>query len=216
MRWKHLKCRSAGLLNLRHRLEIHEAVSEEMAKERGRFEALAKPESAARAVSSFNLFQTPVELARKVAGMVPLRGRILEPSAGLGRLYRAIREVSADPVTLVENSTEIAGELYAMTEEDDNARLIVADFLETDADRLGGLFDAVVMNPPFKMGRDIKHVRHALSLLAPGGHLVSIVANGPRQRRALMPEADHWEDLPEGAFKETYTNVRAAVAVFSK
>jgi hypothetical protein len=50
-----------------------------------------------------------------------------------------------------------------------------------------GKFDRVVMNPPFDHGADIKHVEHARKFLKPGGRLVAVVANGPRQRERLLP-----------------------------
>jgi 16S rRNA G1207 methylase RsmC len=115
----------------------------------------------------------------------------------------------------VDDSPECCGELYRETEKDDSARLIQADFLECNADRLG-LFDSIVMNPPFKMGRDIKHIKHARTLLAPGGRLVAICANGPRQNEQLRPLADSWEVLPAGSFKESYTNVSAAIMVIDR
>ena len=73
------------------------------------------------------------------------------------------------------------------------------DFLKCVAARLG-TFDAIVMNPPFKMGTDIKHIRHALTFLEPGGRLLSLCANGPKQRAALKAEASEWIDLPAGSF----------------
>jgi SAM-dependent methyltransferase len=205
-----------GRLRLRHLLEVTEAANEEMIEERPRFTALAKNEAAPRVVSAFNLFQTPEPLAAKAAQLIGKFGRTLEPSAGLGRLYRAIRAIDAGcEIVLVDDSPECCGELYRETEKDDSARLIQADFLECNADRLG-LFDSIVMNPPFKMGRDIKHIKHARTLLAPGGRLVAICANGPRQNEQLRPLADSWEVLPAGSFKESYTNVSAAIMVIDR
>lgn len=204
-----------GRLRLRHLHEVTEAIGEEMEIERERFERLKDPTSQARAVSAFNLFQTPVELADRIAAMAHLEGRVLEPSAGLGRIFQAIRNRSDCHVTMVEIAPQCCRELFAMTEGDGNASLVQADFLECDAERLGGLFDGIVMNPPFKMGRDIKHIEHAATLLAPSGKLVAICAAGPRQR-ARFQDRDGWtwEDLPPGSFKESYTNVAAAVVTF--
>lgn len=72
------------------------------------------------------------------------------------------------------------------------------------------------MNPPFENGADIRHIGHARTFLKPGGRLVAICANGPRQREALMPIADEWIDLPEDAFKESGTSVRTAILVITK
>jgi SAM-dependent methyltransferase len=206
--------RRTGILRLRHLMEATEARGEELAAAAPRFERLADPASRPRVVSAFNLFQTPEPLAARLAGLFAAFGRTLEPSAGLGRLYRAVRAVAPEcPMTLVDNSPECCGELYRATEGDGNARLVAGDFLAMGPDRLG-LFDAIIMNPPFKLGTDVKHVLHALTFLAPGGRLVSLVANGPRQREKLMPGATAWHDLPAGSFKESGTDVNAAIAIF--
>lgn len=203
-----------GRLRLRHLLETTEAVGESMAHERQRFERLADPSAKTRAVSSFNLFQTPEPLADRLASMLPLRGRVLEPSAGLGRLYRAVRLRSDCCAVLVEQSPECCAELYREIAGDEAASLVQADFLACDAQRLGGLFDAVLMNPPFKMGTDVKHILHARGLLAPGGRLVALCASGPKQHAKLKPIADNWEELSAGAFKSEGTSVAAAICVF--
>ena len=212
---------NTGILRLLHLREQAEATGETMAGERKRFAALADPASAPRVVSAFNLFQTPPALAERVAGcLLPVVGndaRILEPSAGLGRLYRAIRQAGhAGPIVMVEQSPDCCRELYALTTDDPLATLKQGDFLAKDADDLGGLFDGVIMNPPFKQWRDIKHIRHALTLLKPGGRLVAICGNGPRQREQLQSLADEWHDLPAKTFAEEGTNVNAALIVCNK
>lgn len=206
----------AGRLRLRHLMEHTEAVGEEMAEERPRFERLADPTAAPRVVSAFNLFQTPEPLALRAAGLFDTFGRTLEPSAGLGRLYRALRARSSDcHISLVEQAAECCAELYRAIEGDAAASLVQADFLTCDAARLGGLFDSILMNPPFKMGRDIKHIEHARTLLAPRGKLVSFCAAGPKQRAKLQPFADQWHDLPGDSFKSEGTHVNAAIVVFT-
>lgn len=71
------------------------------------------------------------------------------------------------------------------------------------------------MNPPFKNGEDIKHIQHARHLLKPGGRLVAVCANGPRQQEQLQPEAEAWIDLPPGTFAEQGTNVNTAIVIFT-
>lgn len=204
-----------GRLRLRHLFEVTEAKGEELAELAPRFERLADSTAAPRVVSAFNLFQTPTELAERLAGMFPRWGRTLEPSAGLGRLYQAIRTTTADHVTLVEIAAECAGELYRITADDPDCQLIQADFLGCDRDRLGGGFDSVLMNPPFCRGLDVKHIRHAVTLLNPGGQLVSVCAAGPKQRAAFqgVPGWD-WIDLPAGTFREAATNVETAIVIY--
>jgi hypothetical protein len=208
----HRDSQQTGRLRLRHLLETTEAAGERMDEARPRFERLARADSAPRVVAAFNLFQTPEPLADRLAAHAAAGrslGRVLEPSAGLGRLYRAVRAIDpACPVTLVEIASQCAGELYRSTEGDEAARLLQADFL--NCGHLGP-FDTVVMNPPFKQGRDIKHIRHALTTLSAGGRLVALCADGPRQRAALRPLATHWEEIPAGTFDGT--GVRAVLLV---
>lgn len=200
-----------GLLRLRHLREVTEAKAEEMDAERERFDALRDREPA-RAISSFNLFQTPPEIAsRMVAKLGNVDGlRVLEPSAGLGRLVRAVG-VHGPDWRLVEQNADCCAELYRF-----GLRLVQADFLECDADRLGGLFDRVVMNPPFKLGRDIKHIAHAKTLLKPGGLLVALCFDGKRQNEKLRPVVDSWETLPAGSFKKEGTAASVAMVTYRK
>lgn len=205
-----------GRLRLRHLLETTEARGEEMAEAAPRFRRLARKDSAPVVVSSFNLFQTPELLANRAVELLQKRGRMLEPSAGLGRLYRAYRLVDpVSPVTLVEQSPDCCGVLYRDIETDSTCRLVQGDFLAQSPDQLG-LFDCVVMNPPFKMGRDCKHVLHAVQFLAPGGRLISFCADGPKQRDKLQTVADQWIELPAGSFRSEGTNVNTAICVIDR
>lgn len=200
-----------GLLRLRHLREVTEAKAEEMDEERARFDALRDREPV-RAISSFNLFQTPPEIASQMAAKLGnVDGlRVLEPSAGLGRLVRAVG-VRGPEWVLVEQNTDCCAELYRF-----GLRLVQADFLGCDADRLGGLFDCVVMNPPFKLGRDIKHIAHAKTLLKPGGLLVALCFDGVRQNAKLRPVVDSWEVLPADSFASEGTKAGVAMVTYRK
>jgi predicted RNA methylase len=204
---------------LKLRRETIEA-GDRMDEMRGRFNAIeGGPKTAA--VVAFNLFQTPEAIAADMvskaieAAGIGLDGlRVLEPSAGLGRIYRAIRERSkACEVVLVENAPQCAGQLYQETAGDEAARLVQDDFLTCDAVRLGGLFDVVVMNPPFKMGLDLKHIEHARGLLKAGGVLVSLCYAGERQRAKF---GEVWEMLPSESFRSEGTRADVARVVVRK
>jgi predicted RNA methylase len=147
--------------------------------------------------------------------------RVLEPSAGTGRLLEALAKFGA-----VEQPNQPALQVVAVEVSSALAARLVtaglagtvrcADFLQCrpDVDDLG-LFDAVVMNPPFAQGADIEHIAHALTMLKPGGRLVALCANGPRQNASLRPMIEArggaWEDLPDDAFREEGTRVRVAL-----
>lgn len=182
------------------------------------------------------LFPTPPDLGRrmvKLAGGVAGR-RVLEPEAGTGNLIRAAWNdaTGADNcrVVAIETSSALVQGLRDMQRlqlyaNDSNFRIVCADFLEIDGpDALAGdvpepsplgLFDVILMNPPFANAADVRHIKHATKFLKPGGTLVAICANGPRQRDSLMPMATHWEDLPAGTFKESGTNVATALLVIN-
>jgi len=167
-------------------------------------------------VSAPQLFPTPHALAGLAIGM-----RVLEPSAGTGRLLEALPGVvpfglvrqTALQVVAVEVNAALAARLACSGLA---GTVRCADFLQCSAD-VGdlGLFDAVLINPPFAQGADIEHITHALKMLKPGGRLVALCANGPRQNASLRPKVEargvEWEDLQADAFKEEGTGVRVAL-----
>ncbi|MFV2750190.1 hypothetical protein ACNI0R_25675, partial [Escherichia coli] len=53
--------------------------------------------------------------------------------------------------------------------------------------------------------QDIRHILRTFSLLRPGGVLVAVCLNGPRQQEKLLPFSDVREELPRGTF--AYTSV---------
>jgi SAM-dependent methyltransferase len=184
--------------------------------------AIAKSlEAGVQAVAAPSLFETPPELARRMVYLADPCGlagkRVLEPSAGTGNLVRAIQNsaTGADNVRVAAieiNQKLIEGlgllrqrVLYA---NEDNFQIDWGDFLDArpEGPFALGYFHAVIMNPPFNHGDDIKHVQHALKFLKPGGVLVGICADGPRQNVVLKPQVESWEKLPPGTFKGTGVN----------
>jgi len=190
------------------------------------------------AMRDFDLFPTPEAVANLVieaAGLwrdkdaPPLR--VLEPSAGLGNLaLRAIAEGCA--VDCVEIHTERAHLLRGL---DGVGAVYIADFLRLSPETTG-LYDRVIMNPPFTGERDIDHVNHALRFLKPGGTLVAVMSAGTEFREtqkaiafrakieALRGRArgswrngwnKHWRDLPEGSFREVGTNINTLLLTVS-
>lgn len=166
------------------------------------------------------LFPTRRDIAERMAELLDVQPghRVLEPSAGTGVLIGALgaRMFGHNPergaFIAVEYNLKLAGQLIT---EFPLANVFCADFLVWEPDGVAK-FDRVIMNPPFENGADIKHILRALSWLQPGGRLVAICANGPRQQEKLRPLADHWEELPADAFAHAGTNVRAALLVINK
>lgn len=164
------------------------------------------------------LFPTPQALAEKMVSYARIEpgDHVLEPSAGTGALLDPLYNgegtscaVGTGRLVAVEVNQTLADNLRRTYV---SADVIHGDFLECTPDKLG-TFNVVLMNPPFVQGADIKHIEHARRFLKPGGRLVAICANGPRQRAALMDEAEHWEDLPAGTFAGSGTGVNTALLV---
>jgi protein-L-isoaspartate O-methyltransferase len=164
-----------------------------------------------KVVTAPQLFPTPSELAARVVELADIQPghAVLEPSAGTGNLLAALPNVRpGGSVTAVEINQSLAD---ALRETADETRC--ADFLQCNGDL--GTFDRIVMNPPFERGADIEHIKHAATMLKPGGRLVAICANGPRQRFHLKDSgiASQWFDLPDDTFKLAGTGVRTALLV---
>ena len=161
-------------------------------------------------VSAPQLFPTPPDLAKRMVEIaeIELGQRVLEPSVGTGNLWEAIRATQHGEIVGVEINRSLAERISALGWD-----VRCADFLTLNGEL--GKFDRIVMNPPFANGQDIAHIKHALTMLKPGGRLVALCANGPKQREELEPLTEQWIDLEPGTFKESGTMVNAAMVVIN-
>lgn len=122
--------------------------------------------------------------------------RVLEPSCGDGRILDALRARGHSALG-IEYHGGRAAEARAK-----GHSVVTSNFLECPP---RPEFDRVVMNPPFYGRHYVKHVRHALKFLKPGGTLVSILpATAHYDHKELQGE---WRDLPVGSFSAAGTNV---------
>lgn len=162
----------------------------------------------------FQFFETPAGLAARMVVMADLKlhDLVLEPSAGRGRIAAAICQHQIHRLTMIELDINNLSVLSKLPEISYQCDIHQGDFLEYTS----GLFDKIVMNPPLSRGQDIAHIRHAMTLLKPNGFLVSICADGPRQRAALRHVVDTWEHLCARTFKESGTNVKTALVTWCK
>jgi 16S rRNA G1207 methylase RsmC len=167
---------------------------------------------APRIVTAYQLFQTPATLAARMAELAQITrtSRVLEPSAGLGRILRSIQDYQPATLTACENSPDCARELFAQFPD---VTLWQGDFLTREGK---AEFDRVVMNPPFHLRDDIRHTRHALTHLAPGGRLVGLCLATHHRETALRPLAETWETIPAGTFKAEGTNVETFLFTINK
>jgi hypothetical protein len=181
------------------------------------FAALAETlKAGVQVVTAPQLFPTPTEIARQIVALAGIEPgmRVLEPSAGTGRLIGAMgcRWLGHNPEAGALVAVEINEALGRQLRQDFPLTDVrITDFLSCNGDL--GTFDRIVMNPPFERGSDIRHILHARTLLKPGGRLVAICARGSRQVETLQPIALDWIDLPAGTFKDQGTNVQTAIVI---
>jgi len=160
-----------------------------------------------------------IERMLELAG-VESQHKVLEPSCGKGDVLDALKDQCPGiELFAIERYTTLSDVLSAKGHE-----VEFSDFLTHQ-----GAYDRVLMNPPFADGQDIEHIRHAYSLLSPGGRLVSVISEGPFFRsdkqsiafREWLDElAGETEQLPEDAFqgREAFreTGVRTRLITINK
>ena len=92
------------------------------------------------------------------------------------------------------------------------SEIYLDDVGEVLGDQLvGRRFDRIVMNPPFTMRADIRHVIHAQKFLKFGGRLVGLCMAGKQREEKLRPLATVWEPIPAGMFREAGTNIETVM-----
>jgi predicted RNA methylase len=165
------------------------------------------------AKQDFGQFDTPEALAEQVVDMADVQAgmAVLEPSAGIGRIASAVRQVGAF-VTCWEIDAKRLGKLEPIAHS-----LNAGDFLASTPTET---FDRVVMNPPFAKQADIRHVLHAYRFLIPGGRLVAIMSNSvmfrdnkltTEFRDFVTAHGGTMKALPEGSFKSSGTGVNTCI-----
>lgn len=179
---------------------------------------------------ALQFFETPVDLAARMAELLDPKPdtMVLEPSAGSGRLADAVFALDRGVwVVAVEKDPALKKGLLHRLNFTANIRVIEADFLEWECDGsyAGYPIEGVIMNPPFRGNQDIRHIRRAYSMLAPGGRLVAIASEHGfigNEREAVDWRnwlSEHGADdagLPRGTFKESGTDVAARLIVMRK
>jgi len=170
----------------------------------------AKPQASTAVSKDLQFYWSPapvIKAALDAAGIYMPRyhdqaspWRVLEPSCGDGRILDELRARGCDAFG-IEVHAGRAAEARAK-----GHSVLTANFLDQPA---RPEFDYVVMNPPFYGRHYVKHVRHALRFLKPGGTLVSIL---PASAYYDHKELDgQWTDLPQGSFSEAGTNVPTGI-----
>jgi len=175
---------------------------------------------------TFQFFETPLSIAEDMVSKAQItnKNNILEPSAGMGAIVKAIHNKLGqhDTVFVCEINPQMRDELSRI----DYVNIVGEDFLEYNCSD----YDRIIMNPPFTGGQDIDHVLHAYRILKNGGILVTIMSTSwqfgqtkkPKAFREWMNKLDdegkvvEIEELPSGTFKESGTNVATVMVVMKK
>lgn len=143
--------------------------------------------------------------------------RILEPQCGEAAIMEGLRRAGADDILGIEVDLS-----RVLTSRRKGFNVLHGNFLEAAAAKP---FDIVVMNPPFYGRHYAKHVRHAWSMLAPGGTLVAILPATARYDHHELDDlvkegsgrySEPWSDLPVGSFSASGTNINTTVLTLHK
>jgi hypothetical protein len=165
-------------------------------------------------------FETPDAIADRVVELGGAsQGALLEPSAGSGQLLKAYKRRHGSlpqGSAAIEIQEKRRYELLAIVDS-----VSIVDFLKVETD---DRFELVLMNPPFARQADIDHVLHAFKLLTDTGRLVAVMSPGWTFRdnvksvsfRRLVEQHGTFEEIPEGAFKESGTGIRTVLVTLRK
>lgn len=161
-------------------------------------------------------FYTPLDLVSKLVEWSDVwpSARVLEPSAGDGRIVHALFEAGVKAV----NACELDAAMNARCA-DMGATMIGTDFLKCNPDKK---YDRVIMNPPFERSSADKHIEHAFKFLVPGGELYSIAPKTTGESLADMKldlfECSYatFETLGSDLFREFGTNIEVLIVEIHK
>lgn len=166
-------------------------------------------------------FPTPVDIVEQMLDLADISSdelSILEPQAGKGNIADLIKTYYPNNrLEVIEINSRLRAILSAK-----GYQIVGYNFLEHKQS-----YDRVLMNPPFEDFQDIKHVKHAYSLLNEGGKLVAIMSESPFFRMDKEALAfRNWlgevngssEKLPSGSFldSERSTGVSTRIVVIDK
>ncbi len=170
---------------------------------------------------TFQEFFTPPEVVEQMMEFVTLCSgvRVLEPSAGVGNIAKAALRHDCRVFCC-----EIQPKNVAVLRDDPDLLVWEGDFLKFPSDMLRK-FDVVLMNPPFNDGQDRAHVLHAYEFLTSAGTLVAVMSGGtPTGSTKSHKQFLEWvesvggtfEDIEDGAFKQSGTGVKTVMLVVRK
>lgn len=175
-------------------------------------------------IENYGFFSTPLEVVKIMAKYAgdKLNGRLLEPSAGTGEIIGHVYDLGYRP------NDVLAVELHQGRASDLGIRFLYYDVTVENRDFLKltpyetGLFDAIMMNPPFENKQDVDHVTHALRFLTEDGVLCAVMSGSTPYRTdartnefifRLDQYGGEFHPLPEKSFRGSGTDVNTVLLV---
>lgn len=178
-------------------------------------------------------FETPEQLAELLVKLaeIPAGDHVLEPSAGHGRIVKALKRAGHDAIFAVDIDGVNAAVIRGL-----GVSCYHGDFLNLALSS----FPRIVMNPPFAKGADVEHILHAWRYLVSGGRLVAVASAGVVFRQGVryrefretvrlyspitLADSDVVESedgarfirLPEGSFSESGTEVSTVIVILER
>ncbi|HXS55773.1 MAG TPA: PRTRC system protein E [Hanamia sp.] len=167
----------------------------------------------------YQFFATPTELAKRMVDVLPGTNgiiKVLEPSAGDGALIKAFLNNYSHPEQTVD-CYEAMDLNRVKLNKLDRVKIRGNDFLECTNKE--NYYDIIIANPPFTKHQDIDHIMKMYEVCKPGGTIVTLASPswriGSNKKQVafndwVMEHADV-EEIPEGTFKESGTNIRTVL-----
>ncbi|EBU3223556.1 DUF4942 domain-containing protein [Salmonella enterica] len=158
---------------------------------------------------SHQFYPTPRIIAEYVARAIELQSgeTLLEPEAGRGDLLAYV-ETRQEDITCIEVSPLFAeilrGKGYVNT--------VCCDFMKWSDDNAGYMFDKIVMNPPYSLGRHKEHTMAALGHLKVGGRLVAVLPGDTPVLNWLT--LDNYVYAKGKSFTDEFEDTRITVSVY--
>lgn len=164
----------------------------------------------------FQFFETPEKIVNKLHSLLKIKDtdKILEPSAGKGRLLKGLNKENIHCVELMEDNKKFL--LF------DGFKVIGDDFLRHHIFTKPSTwkYDIILANPPFAKNQDIDHFIEMQKFIKKGGQIACIMSthwiNSSTKKckdfRSWLEEKDH--DLimiPAGEFKQSGTAIATCI-----
>ncbi|PHM72334.1 DUF4942 domain-containing protein [Xenorhabdus sp. KJ12.1] len=158
---------------------------------------------------SHQFYPTKGEVRRRAVDFAEVREghSVLEPSAGFGDLL----------YTLPDGVDILAVEIHpvaAATLRFKGYDAVQGDFLTLKLTELG-LFDRILMNPPYSNYRWVYHVLHALSFLKPGGKLVAILPASAPTHQKIQAIGDGYDVSFSNEYSRAFEGIMTNVIIMT-